>query len=175
MFGLGKDMKITIGLLEAQDIGITVSSFADIGWNKPASQYEHYLGEQDRGERVVLVAYSGESFAGYVTIVWQSDYPPFAEKGIPEVKDLNVLPAFRRHGIASALMDEAERRVFERSGIAGIGFGISADYGAAQRMYVLRGYVPDGRGLFGNGQYIREPSTVQVDDCVIYLTKERGD
>ena len=167
-------MKVTIRPLESQDIKELTSLFADIGWERRISLFQQYLEEQDREERVVLVAYSGESFAGYVTIVWKSDYPPFAEKGIPEVKDLNVLSAFRRHGVASALMDEAERRVFERSGIAGIGFGISADYGAAQRMYVLRGYVPDGRGLFGNGQYIRERSTVQVDDCVICLTKERG-
>lgn len=166
-------MNITIRLLETQDIKKLASLFADIGWNRRVSLFERYLEEQDREERIVLTAYSGENFAGYVTIVWKSDYPPFAEKGIPETKDLNVLPAFRRQGIASALMDEAERRVFERSRIAGIGFGVSADYGAAQRMYVLRGYVPDGRGLFGNGQYIRERSTVQVDDCVIYLTKER--
>ena len=165
---------VKIRLLETQDIQVISAAFADVGWNKPASQYERYLAEQDRGERVVLVAYSGENFAGYVTIVWKSGYPPFAEKGIPEVVDLNVLPDFRRQGIASALMDEAERRIFERSDVAGIGVGISAEYGAAQRMYVLRGYVPDGQGLVGDGQHIREGSTVRVDDCVICLTKERG-
>jgi len=167
-------MNITIRLLETQDIQVISSAFADIGWNKPASQYERYLAEQDKGERVVLVAHSGENFAGYVTIVWKSEYPSFAEKGIPEVVDLNVLPASRRQGVGSALMDEAERRVFERADVAGIGVGISADYGAAQRMYVLRGYVPDGRGLFRSGKHIREGSTVRVDDCVICLTKERG-
>ncbi len=107
---------LEIRLLETQDIKELTSLFADIGWERRISLFQQYLEEQDRGERVVLVAYSGESFAGYVTIVWQSDYPPFAEKGIPEVKDLNVLSAFRRHGVASALMDEAERRVFEWSG-----------------------------------------------------------
>ena len=168
-------MDVIIRPLEAQDIEKLTSLFMDIGWNFRVSLFERYLEEQDRGERVVLVAYLCEDFTGYVTIVWKSGYPPFAEKGIPEVVDLNVLLKFRRHGIASTLMDEAERRIFERSDVAGIGVGISADYGAAQRMYVLRGYVPNGRGLFGNGQYIWERSTVQVDDCVICLTKERGD
>ena len=169
------DSTIKIRLLEAQDIIIIAAAFAGIGWNKPASQYERYLAEQVKGERVVLVAYRGKDCVGYVTIQWKSDYPPFAEKSIPEIQDLNVLPAFRRKGLASALVDEAEKRIFERSKVAGIGFGVSADYGAAQRMYILRGYVPDGRGLFGYGRYIRERTTVLVDDCVIYLTKERNE
>ncbi len=168
-------MDVTIRPLEAQDIEKLAPLFDDISWGRRIPLFERYLREQDREERIVLTAHSGENFAGYVTIVWKSDYPPFAEKGIPEIKDLNVLSALWHQGVASELMDEAERRVFERSRIAGIGFGISADYGAAQSMYVLRGYVPDGRGLFGNGQYIWERSTVQVDDCVIYLTKDRGD
>lgn len=72
-------------------------------------------------------------------------------------------------------MDEAEKRIFERSEVAGIGFGISADYGAAQRMFVKRGYVPDGRGLWSlKGYYVWEQSTIQVDNCAIFLTKSRG-
>jgi len=167
-------MNITIRLLEARDIQLIASSFADIGWNKPTSQYERYLAEQDRGERVVLVAYSDEDFTGYVTIKWQSDYPPFAEKGIPEIQDLNVLPVFRRRRIASALMDEAEKQVFERLRIVGIGVGMYPDYGAAQRMYVLRGYVPDALGLFYKGQHVRPSQEVCVDDdLTLHFTKER--
>ena len=168
------DYKITIRLLKPEDIQRIVSLFHSIGSHgKTLSLYERYLAEQDKGERVVLVAYSGRDLVGYVTIIWHPDYPPFAEKNIPEISDLSVLPAFRRRGIGSILMDEAEKRIFERSDVAGIGFGISADYGAAQRIFVKRGYIPDGQGLFGNGQYIRERSTVQVDDCAIYLTKKR--
>ena len=165
---------MTIRLLEQKDIPLIVSLFHGIGsYGKTTSIYERYLSEQSRGERVVLVAYSGKDFVGQVTIIWHPDYPPFAEKNIPEISDLSVLPEFRRRGIGSILMNEAEKRIFERSDVAGIGFGISADYGAAQRMFVKRGYIPDGQGLFGSGQYIRERSTVQVDDCAIYLTKKR--
>jgi len=168
------DYKITIRLLEPEDIPPIVSLFHSIGsYGKTLSLYERYLAEQDKGERVVLVAYSGKDFLGHVTIIWHPDYPAFAEKNIPEISDLSVLPAFQRRGIGSKLMDEAEKRIFEQSDIAGIGFGISADYGAAQRLFIRRGYIPDGHGLFGNGQYIQERSTVQVDDCAIYLTKKR--
>jgi ribosomal protein S18 acetylase RimI-like enzyme len=111
-------------------------------------------------------------FAGYVTIRWQSDYAPFREQSIPEIADFNVLPPFRRRGIGTALMDEAERRISERSPMAGIGVGLYADYGAAQRMYVLRGYVPDGHGLSYRGRQVLGGEKVVVDDdLTLHLTK----
>ena len=66
---------------------------------------------------------------------------------IPEINDTGVNPKFRRHGIDSILMDEAGKNVSEKPEIVGISFGISADYGPAQRMFVKRGYIPDGEGL----------------------------
>ena len=167
-------MSISIRLLEVQDIKLIYSAFADSGGYRPPSLFERYLSEQERGERVVLVAYSDNDFVGYVTIKWQSDYPPFAEKGIPEINDLNVLPAFQCRGIATTLVDEAEKRIFERSPIAGIGVGMFADYGPAQRMYALRGYVPDGLGLAYKGKSVVRDEKVPVDDdLILYLTKER--
>ena len=69
-------------------------------------------------------------------------------------------------------MDEAERKVSERSGVAGIGVGMSPDYGAAQRLYVRRGYVPDGRGLTSKGSPVKPGDEITVDDAlVLYLTK----
>jgi ribosomal protein S18 acetylase RimI-like enzyme len=166
-------MSITIRLFKTEDIEIITSSFAEIDWDSRALTLERYLAEQDKGDRAVLVAYSDSSFAGYVTIMWKSKYPPFAEQGIPEINDLIILPAFRRHGIASALMDEAEKRISEKSRVAGIGVGMFQDYGAAQRMYILRGYIPDALGLFYKGQHVKLDQEIRVDDeLVLYLTKE---
>ncbi len=167
---------LNIRTLEAGDILVMAAAFRSLaGPGKTAADFRGYLGEQAADERVVLVAFMDDVFAGYVTIKWHSDYPPFAEQNIPEISDLNVLAQFRRRGIASRLVDEAERRIFERSSVAGIGFGISADYGPAQRMYVKRGYVPDGRGLFGYGHFVPDNATVLAGLCAIYLTKERPD
>jgi len=166
-------MSIAIRLFKTEDIKIITSSFAEIDWDNRTSILERYLAEQDTGDRTVLVAYSDSNFAGYVTIMWKSNYPPFAEKGVPEINDLIILPAFRRHGIASALMDEAEKRISERSLVAGIGVGMFQDYGAAQRMYILRGYVPDTLGLFYKGQHVERGQEIRVDDeLILYLTKE---
>jgi hypothetical protein len=65
-------------------------------------------------------------------------------------------------------MDEAEWKVSERSVVA----GIVPDYGAAQRLYALRGYVPDGKGLTSNGSSVRPGDEITVNDgLVLYLTK----
>ena len=164
---------LTIRPLDAADVQPIADAFAAIGWRKPASQYERYLSEQARGERLVLVAWEHERFAGYLTIVWESGYPPFRAAGIPEIVDFNVLPRCRRHGIGTLLMDAAERLIAERSSEAGIGVGMDPDYGPAQRLYVKRGYVPDGRGLSTGDRYVVPGETVRVDDgLVLHFTKQ---
>lgn len=168
------DRNITVRLLEEQDIPVIYSSFEKAGWNRPPLLLENYLFEQSKGNRTVIVTYLKAEFAGYVTIKWKSDYPPFAEKGIPEIVDLNVLPAFQRRGIGSALMDRAEELIYKCSPIAGIGVGLFSDYGPAQCMYVLRGYVPDTLGLAYKGQRVTRGQQVNVDDdLILYFTKER--
>ena len=136
-----------IYLLKAGDIQPIADAFSKLGWNKPIAQYQRYLLEQKSGHRTVYVAYIDKDFAGYLTINWRTDYPPFRTANIPEIQDFNVLPQFRRRRIGTCLMDAAEQKIAERGPVAGIGVGMYSDYGAAQRMYVLRGYVPDGRGL----------------------------
>jgi GNAT superfamily N-acetyltransferase len=164
---------LRIRSLEERDVGPITDAFRAVGWkNKPRSRYERYLEEQRDGRRAVLVAFVEDSFAGYLTINWRPDHSPFREAGVPEIQDFNVLPRFRRRGIGTRLMDEAERTVAEISDIVGIGVGMFSDYGAAQRLYVLRGYVPDGRGLTREGHPVSEGDVVPVDNgLILYFTK----
>ena len=165
--------QLQIRLLTAADIEVIADAFTAIGWHKPASQYQRYLAEQAAGERVVLVATVDGNFAGYVTIVWESGYPPFRAASIPEVVDFNVLPSYRRLHIGTKLMDEAEARIAYRSPVVGIGVGLYPDYGAAQRMYVLRGYIPDGSGIWYDVHQVQPGETVCVDDSLaLFFTKQ---
>ena len=68
-----------------------------------------------RGDKLLEVDLDGN-------IVWESDYLPFRNIQIPEISDLNVLPSFRRRGIATAIMDKSERMISEHSDTVGIGF-----------------------------------------------------
>lgn len=163
---------LDIQLLEQRDITEIAAACAAVGWNKPASQYERYLAEQDRGERDVLIAHHDGEFVGYLTIVWNSGYQPFADAGVPEIVDFNVLPQWRQRGFGSCLMDVAEHRVSLRSPVVGIGVGMHAGYGSAQRIYAKRGYVPDGRGLVWQDRHVSFGQSVVVDDgLALYFTK----
>lgn len=153
---------------------LTISrAFQTQGWNKSMTQYQEYWEQMELGSRTVLVAEQSEQFAGYLTIKWQSGHPPFRENRTPEIADLNVLIRCRRRGIGTALMDAAESRIGSRSGVAGIGVGMTEDYGAAQIMYAKRGYTPDGRGLWYRDRQLSRGDTALVDDdLVLYFTKD---
>jgi GNAT superfamily N-acetyltransferase len=155
-----------------KDCAIIAGAFEAQGWDKPVSQYRDYFRESRAGARVVLVAGWEGQFAGYVTVVWESGYPPFQADGVPEIADLNVLTKYRRLGIGTALMDAAEMQILERSPTAGLGVGLTSDYGPAQVLYVRRGYVPDGRGLFQAGRHLKHGDRAVVDDgLTLYLTR----
>ena len=159
--------------LRAEDIAGVAAAFASIGWGgKTEAQFEKYLAEHEAETRVTRFAFADGAFVGYLNILWQSYYPPFAEALVPEINDFNVLPTARRGGIGTALMDEAERVIAARSAVAGIGVGMTADYGAAQRLYVRRGYLPDGRGLMTHERPVIAGESVLVDDgLALYFTK----
>jgi GNAT superfamily N-acetyltransferase len=140
---------------------------------RPPSKFTLYLEEQQAGERSVLIACTDARAVGFVTVRWQSLYPPFRDASIPEIVDLDVLPEFRRLGAGSALMDHAEQLIRTRSTVAGISVGLHGSYGPAQRLYARRGYIPDGRGLWLGDHYVPEGEKVSVDDTLLlYLTKD---
>jgi len=84
--------ELVIRLLSAGDESAISDAFAAVGWQKPVTTFERYLVEQLRGERTVYLALVGGHVAGYVTVRWRSGYAPFADAGVPEVSDFNVLP-----------------------------------------------------------------------------------
>jgi GNAT superfamily N-acetyltransferase len=146
--------------------------FAALAWPKPDGYFQQCLAAQTRGEIIVLVARGGERLHGYLKIVWEPDYSPFREQGIPEIQDLNVVPSSRRRGVATRLMTKAETIIASRSAVAGIGVGLHPGYAAAQRMYVMRGYVPDARPLTYDNQFVTEDQVVTLDnELVMHFTK----
>jgi len=168
--------QIQIRVLIEKNIAVISDAFNQIGFNKPPSLFEEYLKEQEAGERLVWVAYFKGEFAGYITLKWQSLYPSFKAQNIPEISDLNVLPAYRKMGIGSLLLDTAEKAAATKSEVVGIGVGLYAGedggYGAAQRLYVKRGYIPDGKGVTYNyAPTVPGNSYPLDDDLVLWFTK----
>jgi GNAT superfamily N-acetyltransferase len=150
--------------LDDDDPPHLVEAFANHGWHKSLDLFIRYADEQRRGLRLCYVAESADSLAGYCTLLWESKYEPFRTAGIPEISDLNVLPPHRGRGVGNALLDAIESRARERSQTVGLGVGLYADYGAAQRIYARRGYVPDGRGVVYRNRPVQPGNTVRLDD-----------
>jgi GNAT superfamily N-acetyltransferase len=166
---------LTITLLELEDAAALSSAFQQIGWNKPVALFERYYGEQVAGERYSFVAKLPNEIVGYVTVLWISDHPFFHERNIPEIKDLNVLPQHSRNGFGRMLLEHAEKQIASRFPVAGLGVGLTQDYGPAQVLYVKQGYIPTGEGITHHQQPIHYGSHITVDDdTVLWFTKRVG-
>ncbi|MCC5015518.1 MULTISPECIES: GNAT family N-acetyltransferase [unclassified Legionella] len=165
--------KINLRSLMQTDIQPIVEKFSRHNWVKPASTFITYLAEQNRGERIIWLAFSQDELAGYVTLKWLSSYPSFRDQNIPEIMDLNVLPPYRKKGIGSCLLARAEHESAKKSTRCGLGVGLYGDYGQAQRLYIKRGYLPDGLGITSHYNDVVPGGRYAVDDdLVLWLTKK---
>lgn len=168
---INEQSRIIIKQMAESDISVVASKFAEVNWLKPASTFELYLQEQRLGTRLIWIAHLDNQFAGYVTLKWQSQYERFATAKIPEIMDLNVLPSFRKFGVGSKLLDSAESEASTRSDIVGIGVGLyggpDGGYGVAQKLYVNRGYVPDGKGVTYHYKSAIPGSAYPLDDDLV--------
>lgn len=138
------------------------------------SKFERYLREARSGARCVFVADHGDAIAGYVTLLWRADDPVLRDADVPEISDLWVWERFRGRGFGSALIERAERQAWSRSETVGLNVGLHSGYGAAQRLYARRGYVPDGAGVVLDGNPVPEGATIRLDDdpiVTLRLTK----
>lgn len=142
------------------------------GWHTTVDKYEMRLQHQSEGKAVSLVAEYQDNVAGYINVYPNSEWGAFAGRGYSEIVDFGVLEKYRRHGIGSKLMDIAEQIASGYSDIVYLGVGMHSGYGSAQRMYVKRGYVPDGTGVwYGDKVCEQHAACCNDDDLVLYLSK----
>lgn len=121
---------------------------------KERDYFAQCLDLQAQGARLLLIASDDGRPAGYGILNWRPQYQPYRSLGIAEIQDLNVVPDFRRRGIATAVIAHCEALAKARGHDAiGISFGLHGGFGAAQRLYAALGYRPDGNGV----TYARQP------------------
>ncbi len=122
---------------------------------KDLGYFERQFEYQKKGTRqLYIVSFNGID-AGYCILNWQPKYGLFKKLGVPEIQDLNVLSAFRRQGIATAVIAHCESAARKQAHeYMGIGVSVSAAFGPAQRLYTKLGYMPDGSGVC----YDRKPT-----------------
>lgn len=165
---------ITIRDLQQSDAQIITDEEIAQGWNANVEKYEMRLKHQAEGKSISLVAEYEGNIAGYINIYPDSEGGPFANQGYPEIIDFGVLVKYRRNGIGSKLMDIAEQIAFKYSDMVYLGVGLHSGYGSAQRMYVKRGYIPDGSGIwYGDKVCEQYADCCNDDDLVLYLSKRQ--
>jgi len=143
------------------------------GWHSSPEKLEKRLQDEQEGRCITFVAEYNGAGAGYVSLYLQPCAGPFAGRPLPEIVDFGVLEKFRRKGIGSKLMDAAETSAKQYAHCVTLAVGLHSGYGSAQRMYVKRGYIPDGTGVW-YGEQICEPYTPCVNDdgLILYMTKD---
>ncbi len=167
-------MKTTCSIRKMQESDIKDLSrgFISQGWPGREEILARYFLEQECGEREVLVAEVGGALAGYVTILPCAKQGPFAGMA-PELSDFNVFEPFQNQGIGNLLLEEAEKRVRLISDKVTLGVGLHSGYGPAQRLYIKRGYIPDGSGVwYQNHRPAMDATCEDIGDLVLYLSKD---
>lgn len=166
-------MKRTCSIRKMQESDIKELSrgFISQGWPSREEILTRYFKEQESGEREVLVAEVEGAVAGYITILPDANQGPFAGMA-PELSDFNVFEPFQNQGIGNLLLEEAEKRVRLISDKVTLGVGLHSGYGPAQRLYIKRGYIPDGTGVwYQNHQPAMNAVCEDIGELVLYLSK----
>ena len=164
---------ILIRTMEESDVKIITEEERAQGWNQTEDKYWMRIHDSAVGKAIALVAEYQRAVAGYINIYPNADAGPFSGKGYCEIVDFGVLEKFRCRGIGTKLMDVAEQIASEYADMVYLGVGLYDSYGAAQRIYVKRGYIPDGSGIwYGDKPAVPYEIYRNDDDLNLYLSKK---
>lgn len=168
-----QDETITIRTMVEADAVIITSEEIAQGWNANLKKYEKRLHDQHERLCISLVSDYLGNVAGYINLYFKIKHGPFKDTNYPEIVDFGVLEKYRRIGIGNKLMDVAEEIALQYSDTVCLGVGLHNGYGSAQRMYIKRGYIPDGSGVWFKNELCMPYSQCEnSDDLVLYMSKK---
>lgn len=159
---------IDIAPLTAGDIPAIVAADGGDLWARDEAFWRRCLDEQSRGERSSALARQDGAVCGYGHLLWKSGYGSFRAARIPEIRDVMVADRVRRRGIGTHIVVHLGRSA-HGAGCrqVGTGIGLNEGYGAAQRLFVKLGFMPDGRGLTAAGAPVFPGDSVTADDTLL--------
>lgn len=156
---------VLIRKAEPADISRLWQVVHDMRLAKEPGYFEDLLAHQEEGRKILLLAEMGGNLTGFCILNWMPRYGLFKKLGIPETQDLNVLPSYRRQGLATALIASCENLAEGRGCTQiGISFGLHAGFGPAQSLYFKLGYMPDGYGVTYDRKTVQAGEIRPVDD-----------
>lgn len=161
-----------IRTMRASDIKTICDEELQQGWHPNPKQYEMRLNDMLQGKSIAYIAEIDGQIAGYNNLYFKQYIGPYVSANVPEIVDLGVFERFQRLGIGTALMSAAEEKAKEYCDSVCLGVGMHSGYGAAQRLYVKRGYIPDGTGVWFRGKVCEQYAPCMNDDeLILYMKK----
>ena len=109
-------------------VGLEREIFPESPWS--AAQFREELAGVPK-RRKYLVAQDGDAIVGYAGIALAGD--------VADLHNIAVVPTYRRHGIASALLDQLEEWAIAK-GVTALMLEIREGNAEAQALYEKRGY-----------------------------------
>ena len=166
------DGKIKVRSMVPEDAKVLYDTYLSYGWHPEIETYESYYREQEEGVRLVFIAEYDGDVKGQCTLVLHPSEGPWAGKDIPEIVDLTVFFDIHGKGIGTKLLDVAESEASKISDTVFLAVGVHSGYGPAQRIYVKRGYIPDGSGVWYQGKVLDQYAPcVNDDDLLLFMSK----
>jgi GNAT superfamily N-acetyltransferase len=169
-----EDDKLIIRDMESADAQVFTDEFTAQGWHPDIAGYLSRLKDRSENKCIALTAVYERCPAGYVYVYMCANEGPFKDKGWPIIVDFNVLKKYQRRGIGNRLMGAAEQVASQYADNVCLGVGLCDSYGAAQRIYVKRGYIPDGSGVWYQDKQCVQYETVCTvdDDLILFFSKK---
>ncbi|MDP4091234.1 MAG: GNAT family N-acetyltransferase [Bacillota bacterium] len=166
------DGKIVVRTMKEEDADIIFTEENVQGHHPNIEKYRCYYREQNSRIRYVFIGEYEGNVAGYATLLPRVKDGPFKSQGIPEVVDFNVFIKFRKRGIGNKILDIVEKVASGLSNTICLGVGVHSGYGSAQRIYIKRGYLFDGSGVWYRGEQLEQyAECCNDDDLVLFLSK----
>lgn len=171
----GQPKDAIIRMMEKNDIDALVNQFCFPWSTKQATteKWVRYWREHQEKIRTVYLLENKKQLIGYASLLHISEYPNFKSAEIPEINDVWIAEGWRNQGFGKMLIryleDSAHKMNYKH---IGIGVGLYADYGAAQKLYVHLGYSPDGCGVTYKYQPTIPGESYPLDDELILWFKK---
>jgi GNAT superfamily N-acetyltransferase len=156
-----------------EDADIFYNTYLSYGWHPSLETHIGYYQAQQENKRKVFVAVYDGKVAGICTLVLNPEEGHFGNQSIPEIVDFGVFLDKHNRGIGSRLLDVVEKEAAKSSDLVYLAVGVHSGYGAAQRMYVKRGYIPDGSGVWYQGKQLEQYAPCcNDDDLLLFFSKD---
>ncbi|MBO4697193.1 MAG: GNAT family N-acetyltransferase [Lachnospiraceae bacterium] len=163
---------VTVRKMTYEDIPLICKAEHDES-DSNAMYLKNHMVNQENKKCAAFIALYDDRIAGHVFLYYECRWGGLKNRGLPSAVDLAVYEPYRRKGIATALMDAAEDEARNFRSKIYLDVCMNSDYGPAQRFYVKRGYVPDGAGVYYEGEVLGLNAPCRNDDELsLCLVKE---